>query len=74
MVMFGYEQYMQHAFPQDDLRPISCRGHDTQGGIANTLVDSLDTLLVRRRIGCASRCAGGGPVDLGTGFAGGAPA
>ena len=49
--MFGYEQYMQHAFPRDDLRPISCRGHDTQGGIANTLVDSLDTLLVRPDMG-----------------------
>ncbi len=47
MFMFGYNQYMRHAFPRDDLRPISCRGHDTQGGIANTLVDSLDTLLVR---------------------------
>ncbi len=51
MFMFGYEQYMQHAFPRDDLRPISCRGHDTQGGIANTLVDSLDTLLVRPNTG-----------------------
>ena len=49
MFMFGYGQYMQHAFPRDDLRPISCRGHNTQGGIANTLVDSLDTLLVRWR-------------------------
>ena len=37
--------YMQHAFPQDDLRPLSCRGHDTQGGFGNTLVDTLDTLL-----------------------------
>ena len=49
MFMFGFRQYMQHAFPRDDLRPISCRGHDTQGGIANTLVDSLDTLLVGRQ-------------------------
>lgn len=32
---------------QDDVRPISCRGHDSQGGIAITLIDALDTLLVR---------------------------
>ena len=44
--MFGYSNYMAHAFPKDDLRPISCGGHNTQGGIANTLVDCLDTLLV----------------------------
>lgn len=47
MFMFGFSNYMQHAFPMDDLRPISCGGHNTQGGIANTLVDSLDALMVR---------------------------
>ena len=31
---------------QDEVRPISCRGHDSQGGVAITLVDALDTLLV----------------------------
>ena len=31
---------------QDEVRPISCRGHDSQGGIAITLIDALDTLLV----------------------------
>ena len=31
---------------QDDVRPISCRGHDSQGGVAITLIDALDTLLV----------------------------
>ena len=31
---------------QDDLRPISCQGHNSQGGIALTLIDSLDTLVV----------------------------
>lgn len=46
MFRFGYGQYMQHAFPRDDLRPISCRGKDSQGGIALTLIDSLDTLIV----------------------------
>lgn len=48
MFMFGFSNYMRHAFPMDDLRPISCGGHNTQGGIANTLIDSLDALMVRR--------------------------
>ena len=53
MFRFGYGQYMQHAFPRDDLRPLSCRGTDSQGGIALTLIDSLDTLIVRlRALGC----------------------
>ena len=47
MFRFAYGQYMQRAFPRDDLRPISCRGKDSQGGIALTLIDTLDTLVVR---------------------------
>ena len=31
---------------QDDLRPISCQGANSQGGIALTLIDALDTLLI----------------------------
>ena len=31
---------------QDDLRPISCTGHNSQGGMALTLVDALDSLVV----------------------------
>lgn len=54
MFRFGYGQYMQRAFPRDDLRPISCRGKDSQGGIALTLIDSLDTLVVCRR--CSPGC------------------
>ena len=54
MFRFGYGQYMQRAFPKDDLRPISCRGKNSQGGIALTLIDSLDTLIVR---GCCRRVA-----------------
>lgn len=46
MFLFGYEQYLAHAFPKDELRPISCRGHNSQGGMALTLLDSLDSLLV----------------------------
>ncbi|KAK9830164.1 hypothetical protein WJX72_010087 [[Myrmecia] bisecta] len=46
MVFFAYNNYMKYAFPRDELRPISCQGHDSQGGLALTLVDALDTLLV----------------------------
>lgn len=35
------------ALCQDDLRPLSCNGSDSQGGIGLTTLDSLDTLLVR---------------------------
>ncbi len=31
---------------QDELRPISCTGHDSQGGLALTLIDALDSLVV----------------------------
>ena len=46
MFKFAYQGYMEHAFPRDELSPLSCRGVDTLGGFALTLVDSLDTLVV----------------------------
>ncbi|RMZ85753.1 hypothetical protein DV737_g479, partial [Chaetothyriales sp. CBS 132003] len=55
----GYEHYMKHAFPEDELRPLSCRpltrdgqneGHfelnDALGNYSLTLIDSLSTLAV----------------------------
>lgn len=42
----SYDNYMNHAYPYDELRPISCDGHDTWGGFSLTLIDSLDTLVV----------------------------
>jgi len=46
--MFGhaYGGYMRHAFPMDELRPISCQGMETWGNYSLTLVDTLDTLVV----------------------------
>lgn len=32
--------------PQDNLLPVSCRGEDWQGGMAMTLVDALDALVL----------------------------
>lgn len=31
MFYHAYDNYMAHAFPMDELRPISCKGHDTFG-------------------------------------------
>ena len=31
---------------QDDLRPLSCTGTNSQGGLSLTLIDALDTLVV----------------------------
>jgi hypothetical protein len=39
--------YLRHAYPKDNLKPLSCRGEDWQGGgMAVTLVDALDAFLV----------------------------
>ena len=38
MFYHAFNGYMQHAFPLDELRPLSCTGEDTLGGYALTLV------------------------------------
>jgi mannosidase alpha-like ER degradation enhancer 2 len=40
------QAYLRHAFPHDELLPLSCRGKDTFGAYALTAVDALDTLAV----------------------------
>ncbi|KAJ4754568.1 hypothetical protein LUZ62_028816 [Rhynchospora pubera] len=44
MFYHAFNGYMEHAFPLDELRPLSCKGEDSLGGYALTLIDSLDTL------------------------------
>jgi len=56
MFHHGYDNYMEHAFPYDELDPIHCRGrgvdedasniniNDVLGNFSLTLVDTLDTL------------------------------
>ena len=55
----AYDSYLTHAYPADELKPLSCepRSHrnktrgtldDALGGYSLTLIDSLDTLLVMR--------------------------
>ncbi|TMW59473.1 hypothetical protein Poli38472_004542 [Pythium oligandrum] len=57
MFYHGYQSYMEHAFPWDELKPLSCEGRrwdrrergdldDVLGGYALTLIDSLDMLAV----------------------------
>ncbi|KAL4116401.1 hypothetical protein PRIC2_011855 [Phytophthora ramorum] len=57
MFYHGYRNYMEHAFPWDELKPLSCSGRrwdrrergdldDVLGGFSLTLVDSLDMLAV----------------------------
>ena len=59
MFEFGYNCYMECAFPQDELDPIHCRGrgpdvanpdniniNDVLGDYSLTLVDALDTLAI----------------------------
>jgi len=40
----AWKGYKAHAFGQDEVLPISGRGHNNWGGMGTTLVDSLDTL------------------------------
>ncbi|ETL87727.1 hypothetical protein L917_13128 [Phytophthora nicotianae] len=57
MFYHGYRNYMKHAYPWDELKPLSCSGRrwdrrergdldDVLGGFSLTLVDSLDMLAV----------------------------
>ena len=59
MFYHGYDNYMKHAFPEDELRPVSCLpltrdrtnpGHievnDALGNYSLTLIDSLSTLAI----------------------------
>ncbi|XP_076053382.1 ER degradation-enhancing alpha-mannosidase-like protein 2 isoform X2 [Oratosquilla oratoria] len=46
MFYHAYDSYIEYAYPYDELRPLSCDGHDTWGSYSLTLVDALDTLAV----------------------------
>ena len=42
----AYDNYLNNAFPADELQPLTCQGRETWGAFSLTLVDALDTLLV----------------------------
>ncbi|RYE12934.1 MAG: hypothetical protein EOP51_30665, partial [Sphingobacteriales bacterium] len=59
MFYHGFNNYMQHAFPEDELRPITCTPlfrdranpshievNDVLGNYSLTLIDSLSTLAI----------------------------
>eukprot|EP00026_Physarum_polycephalum_P007695 Phypoly_transcript_07760.p1 GENE.Phypoly_transcript_07760~~Phypoly_transcript_07760.p1 ORF type:complete len:426 (+),score=36.41 Phypoly_transcript_07760:100-1377(+) len=55
MFYHAYENYMENAYPLDELKPLSCTGRgaegrgsldDVLGGFSLTLIDTLDTLVV----------------------------
>lgn len=49
MFDFAFGHYSRRAFPLDDLRPMSCSGSNSQGGMAITLLDSMDSLYILGR-------------------------
>lgn len=49
MFSHAFDSYMTHAFPHDELQPLSCKGEDTFGGLTLSLIDTLDMLIILRR-------------------------
>ena len=39
MFHHAYDGYLRHAYPYDELRPLSCDGVDTWGSYSLTLID-----------------------------------
>ena len=56
MFQHAYQSYLDHAYPYDELRPLSCGGVDTWGSYSLTLVDALDTLAVMGNYSEFTRC------------------
>ncbi|VDI01241.1 ER degradation enhancer, mannosidase alpha-like 2 [Mytilus galloprovincialis] len=46
MFHHAYDGYIKYAYPYDELRPLTCDGHDTWGSYSLTLIDALDTLAI----------------------------
>ena len=42
----AFDGYAEHAWGRDELRPVTNRSRDNWGGLAVTMIDSLDTLLL----------------------------
>ncbi|KAF2644546.1 seven-hairpin glycosidase [Massarina eburnea CBS 473.64] len=72
----GYDNYMAHAFPEDELRPLSCApltrdrhnpGHievnDVLGNYSLTLIDSLSTLAILASSPPADRTGRNKPLE-----------
>lgn len=47
MFSHGWDAYKNYAgFEKDELKPLSCSGHNSLGGLSTTLIDSLDMLAI----------------------------
>ena len=46
MIKYAYDMYKNHAFPLDKLKPVSCTGRNSAGGIAMTALAALETLAI----------------------------
>jgi len=46
MFYHAYNNYLELAFPYDELRPLTCDGVNTWGNFQLTLIDALDTLVI----------------------------
>ena len=46
MFHHAWSGYVEHAFPADELRPLTCSKNDNFGGYALTAIDSLSTLVM----------------------------
>ncbi|KAH3877235.1 ER degradation-enhancing alpha-mannosidase-like protein 2 [Dreissena polymorpha] len=46
MFHHAYDGYIQYAYPYDELRPLTCDGHDTWGSYSLTLIDAFDMLVI----------------------------
>lgn len=44
----AYNAYKTNALPYDELRPLTCNGTNTFGGLTLSLIDTLDTLILLR--------------------------
>lgn len=49
MFNHAFHSYIHHAFPLDELQPLSCTGADTFGGLTISLIDTLDTLVILKK-------------------------
>jgi mannosidase alpha-like ER degradation enhancer 2 len=46
MFNHAYSGYLNHEYPYDELRPLTCDGVDTWGSYSLTLIDALSTLII----------------------------
>eukprot|EP01065_Artemidia_motanka_P027204 TRINITY_DN32422_c0_g1_i1.p1 TRINITY_DN32422_c0_g1~~TRINITY_DN32422_c0_g1_i1.p1 ORF type:complete len:1227 (+),score=363.49 TRINITY_DN32422_c0_g1_i1:67-3681(+) len=50
MFQHAWQGYLDHAWPADELRPLSCSKNDNFGGYALSVIDALDTLVVMANV------------------------